>query len=70
MQDFLNISELELIRYAMHGLCDFILKAPSEDLCKLNSQYTEMHSRRAHVDDQYKQVRLAFQQVKERREGA
>jgi hypothetical protein len=68
MQDFLNITELELIRYAMKGLCDFILKAPDTELFRLNTQYSELHQRRAHVDDLYKKVINDYQTEKNKRE--
>ena len=54
MHDFATITELELVKYASHGLCAFILKAPPEDLYRLNEQYSELHERRKAIDEFYK----------------
>lgn len=47
MKEFENISEIEVLYFAMKGLCDHIVKTASqEDLVFLNKQYFEMNDRR------------------------
>ena len=47
MIEFTNISEIEVLYYAMKGLCEHIVKTASqEDLAWLNKQYFELNERR------------------------
>jgi len=64
MHDFKNLSEIEIITYAMQGLCDFILKAPDSDLYRLNLQYTELHQRREQIDSTYTTIKREFEAKK------
>ena len=46
MRAFKTIREKDVLAYACKGICEAIVRAPMEDLDRLNEQFSEMHERR------------------------
>ena len=49
MRGFKSISDFGLLHYAMKGLCEHILRSPSQYLDTLNEQYAELNQRRLEI---------------------
>ena len=43
MSRFNTIAEIDVLGYAMKGICEVILKAPYLELDRLNEQYNEIY---------------------------
>jgi len=49
MTNFKTLREKDVLALAMKGQCEIILKAPMQELDRLNEQYSEMLQRRKKI---------------------